>query len=296
MFERILVPLDGTPDGESILPHLPRLSISKADIFLLHVLPHLHPTDSASMRPLFDLPEYAESYLEKVADGLKDVRPFVFVDSGDPADRILRVAQALEVGLIAMASHARKGIPGLVWGNVARRVVQGSSIPLLLARPDTPVPSRPLRHVLVPLDGSDRSLRILKVVASAATRLKFEVTLLHVRTPESDPMAGMLPDRTWRMRTQECRQRFERAAEPLQDAGLETRVLIVSGDAGKEIPRHAEALKVDLIALATHGRSGLDRMVAGSVAEEVLRKAAVPVLTLRAVGAPEPLASERNGR
>lgn len=152
-------------------------------------------------------------------------------------------------------------------------------------------------RVLIPLDGSETSQQILSVVCRFFGADAAEVTLLQVTQPFIDPVTELylspiavpLPESqrwqtredaqaAWQEQQQTIRERLEREADGLRNMGYTVHVAVRAGNPVEEIVRHVQESQIDLIAMATHGRKGLSRLLMGSVAEEVLRMAAVPVL------------------
>jgi nucleotide-binding universal stress UspA family protein len=135
-------------------------------------------------------------------------------------------------------------------------------------------------RILVPLDGSDLARAILPRVQAMAAALGSEVILLQV-LPES----GVLP-KTAAKERREAEKHLKAATQELLDGGANARYTIRHGaDAAAEIVDYAEVNDVDLIAMSTHGRSGISRWVLGSVASKVLRGTSRPILVIRAPGA-----------
>src|SRR6185436_13315315 len=120
-------------------------------------------------------------------------------------------------------------------------------------------------RVLIPLDGSPIGDTVLISIYPLVHARKIEVTLLHVAKP-SEPADS------------EVREKLEVHREALQGNGIPTRVRLASGHPAEEILRQAAIGEFDLIAMATHGRSGMDRVLMGSVAEEVVRSSPIPTL------------------
>ena len=151
-----------------------------------------------------------------------------------------------------------------------------------------------LGRVLVPLDGSKVGEAALPVILKLMTKLspeiKVEVTLLWVITQlrywvvvgeASTPVA--YTEEEMRLIEQQVMDYLNKAGENLRNKGaiVNTRVSIGS-NAAEEILKVADKIKVDLIAMSTHGRSGLRRLAFGSVTDKVLREASIPVLVVRA--------------
>ncbi|MBI2930335.1 MAG: universal stress protein [Planctomycetes bacterium] len=280
MFGRILVPLDTRPESEIVLAEVQRVAPRKAEVFLVHVIPQVSLSAGSELSSVLALPEQAERYLARTARKLRNMSVRVFVDAGEPSERIVKVSLALNVGLIAMATHGRQGVKRLLLGSVARDVLRASPVPVLLVRPGASAPARPMKRVLVPVDGSDRSQRMLDVVSTMAAGTPLEVVLLHVVSEEGAADSENSMARDLRETAQELRRR-----------GMDARSVVVRGQPIEAILRQAKALDIDMIAMATHGRTGLDRLIMGSVTEGVLTGADRPVMVLRS--SPRPLAVRR---
>ena len=141
-----------------------------------------------------------------------------------------------------------------------------------------------LRRILVGLDGSPLAETILQTVRALAARLGSEIVLLHVthvpemvRAMDPGPTLGEVVEQE-RVRAQSY---LEKVTERIAGAGFAVQTAVCAGEAAAEIVRYAERERVDLIALATHGRSGMQRWVYGNVADAVLHGTTTPLLLLR---------------
>ena len=138
------------------------------------------------------------------------------------------------------------------------------------------------KRILVPLDGSTLAEAILPWVIEIAKPLGAELWLLRIAFahvfPGTDPTAAEIRV------VREAEEYLETLAHSIADQGVHVSTAVRYGKAAAEIIDHAAFNKVDLIAMSTHGLSGLSRLVMGSVAEEVVRHAKVPVLLVRAHG------------
>jgi nucleotide-binding universal stress UspA family protein len=300
MFERILVPLDGSPRAEAILTQLDRiLSREDSEIVLFRAYTVIHeawpgvsPPSAAEER------EAAEKYLHGIALNLsrQGVKVHTRVAEGMPAPSILEHADSEGATMIAMSTHGRSGVPRWVMGSVAEKVARASRVPVLLARSfrqggtATAAGAAALRKILVPTDGSPTAMSVVGPAEKLAQLYGSKVVLLHVQEPQVPAVgfAGMegavlqapLPPPDPEVALKPMAQRFEHA-------GLSVTSISRVGDPAAQILEQATAWGADLIALATHGRSGVSRWVLGSVAERVLRHADVPLLVVRAE-APQP--------
>jgi len=146
MFKHVLVTLDGTPRGESVLPYAAALARSTgAELTLLRIIESAaaewsergaigKSSADATIRSLFL--EQAGNYLERVGAPLKEPGTPVrmIVREGNPAKQIIATAEDLEVDAIAMATHSRRGISRLMFGSVAEQVLHETNLPVLLIR------------------------------------------------------------------------------------------------------------------------------------------------------------------
>src|SRR5262245_37266631 len=151
------------------------------------------------------------------------------------------------------------------------------------------VPLAPtFRRVLVPLDGSDLAESVIPSFLEMGQALELELVLLHVLpvvVPELVDGSAQAIEAMTRRLNEEATSYLEAAAARLADrARVQTRVR--TGDPASEIVEEARECRAHMIAMTTHGRSGMSRLLFGSVAESVLRRTTVPVF-LKPVGASE---------
>jgi nucleotide-binding universal stress UspA family protein len=140
-------------------------------------------------------------------------------------------------------------------------------------------------RVLVPLDGSERAEGILPLVEQMAGPLDAEFVLLRVVEPispaEAMASAGVVTPDTYTLREMDAKRYLLKVEHGLSKKGLRVRTRVALGPPAEEILAAAKATGADLIAMATHARSGLGRILFGSVAEAVLHASPVPVLMMR---------------
>jgi nucleotide-binding universal stress UspA family protein len=148
-------------------------------------------------------------------------------------------------------------------------------------------------RVLIPLDGSKVGEAALSVIENLLTKLspeiKVEVTLLGVITlmrhwvvvgEASAPVS--YTEEELNLIKQRVKDYLEKAGETLRSQGAIVNTRVSSGNATEEILKAADEINADIIAMSTHGRSGLRRLAFGSIADKVLRGAGIPVLMVRA--------------
>lgn len=286
--KRILVPLDGSLLAEAILPVAEEWAREEeAEVILLWATRAYRGVGGDDTGPQMWSVEEGEAYLKAVADrlerrGLREVRRLVWYQ--EPVTAITQAAVAKTVDLIAMATHGRSGLSRLLLGSVALGVARSARLPMLLIRGQSAWKPWAHRKMLVPLDGSETSEAILPVVGRLAGSRNLRVTLLHVLEPARSgvlqPEIGL--DEWMTVRRRDADRHLAKVAESLRDRRVRVECAVRFGRPVETIVAVAGQEREDLIAMVTHGRRGLGRLFFGSVAEEVLRRAAVPVLLFKA--------------
>ncbi len=292
MYSKILVPLDGSRFSEGILPYVRAVARAiKAPVELLYVN---DPTRLAPYSP----PLQGGECLQRVASSFTGVAEVSCrVELGDPAATIIDLAAAQAGTLIAMTTHGYSGVQRWLLGSVADKVLHGSTNHLLLVRPaqgDDGGEAR-LRTILVPLDGSGLAEKVLPIAAELASRLALEVVLAQIfvqfnfAQPDAFlPLLGSnFPQQReiWAQARAEADRYLVAKVEGLRAQGLpHVSSLLIEGGAGgaaAEIIDLAKKTADNLVAMSTHGRSGVGRWLLGSVTERVVRYSQDPVLVLR---------------
>jgi nucleotide-binding universal stress UspA family protein len=295
MYEKIVVPLDGSELAERALDYVTGLAIaSRVQVTLLNACAPDQPEAERIHRVyLRHIEEVLRSRLDDAASEESTVDSTVVF--GHPAEEILTYAQKKKVSLIAMTTHGRSGIQRWALGSVAARVGRHSPVPVWLVRTDVPEEAIrtdwPERRILVLLDGSERAEKVLPYVAEHAKTGGAEVVLLRVLEPLST-LAVYAPSMfaNWEELAQqmmadqqeECNRYFAGLESQLGDEGILVRSETLVGNVWNKIISYIEEDGFDLVALTSHGRSGIARWAVGSVAETLLRKCPVPLLLVRA--------------
>jgi nucleotide-binding universal stress UspA family protein len=279
--QRILVPVDGSQLAERILPLVERLSRDGAHVKLVRVVTNPSAELALKGKNVFGA---AKGYLEFLAGRLRadwlTVSCALMV--GDPAEEIRKLAKSWKPTLIAMSTHGRSGVARIVRGSVAERVLRECRFPLLLANPlalEVPSGTSGFRRILVPLDGSKRAAEIIPLASEIAALSKAEVVLFE---STAKPSATQTTEDARRSHS-EARTELEEIGRQLD--GVPWRVLTTSREPANAIVTAIQREEIDLVAMTTHGRSGLSRLVFGSVAENVIRRCPCPLLVLRSSGA-----------
>ena len=286
MFDRLLFPTDGSDGAAVALDHV--LDVAAAHDATVHVL-NVADTNLDSVTRLGGeivdvLEREGEEIVREAAERAdrRGVTTVTEVLQGEPYSTIVDYAGARDIDLVVMPTRGSRGLERLLLGSTTERVVRRSEVPVLTLRPDGGEITYPYRNVLVPTDGSDCAGAALRVGVDVAT---VEGAALHLLSVVDVASLGL--DVRTDIQTTALRESasgiVEEASAVATDAGVES----VSGtvEEGRSIHRTIRSYvadhDVDLVVLGTHGRTGLDRYVLGSVAEKLVRSSSVPVLTVR---------------
>jgi nucleotide-binding universal stress UspA family protein len=313
MFRRMLVPIDGSPLAEQAIPVAARLAHTSAgSLIICRAIPAMGGYEFGA-----DALE-AESYLAQVRQSphLVNLTVQTLAPGGPPAAAILQAVSDFSADTIIMNSHGRSGLSRWLLGSVAERVARSSPVPVLIVRGLDPArwtqPSGAVERMLVGLDGSPRAEEALapalEALGALAGSAPAHLALVRVVTPAPDPdddLTPLLGDaahlRTLQAQRKEAAEAYLRTVahrlqtDPQVASHIQVTWSMVESDdvaatliqaAGERIP-HPPAPGVQasvpatMIALATHGRSGLRRWALGSVAERVLEGSHLPLLLIR---------------
>lgn len=293
MFNRILVPLDGSELAERALkPALAIAQKAEGEVILLRVpvakaMPILIPAEYSPIQP----DQALEHYWDEAAGYLKTVQNSrvqshlalgAQVIQGGVAEVIVDTAAKEAVDLIVMSSHGYSSITRWVMGSVAGKVLQNAPCPVLVVHS-----SANLRKALIPLDGSTLSESALTSGLEIASRLGSEVTLLRVVQLDESRLAYLerielgLSERAREEALERAETYLHGLAAAHRQAGLNIQAVVKVGPAAHRILEFAEAHEMDLVVMCTHGRTGLRRRVYGSVTEKILRSARCSMLIIR---------------
>jgi nucleotide-binding universal stress UspA family protein len=309
MLRHIVVPLDGSPFGEQALAMA--VTLARKTDAMLHLV-HVIPPPAAEM---VEAPFYIDTDLEgrlrahqhavemaslrRVCkrvheEGHVRVEP-VLLD-GEVAESVVEYAARREADLIVATTHGRGPLARFWLGSESDRLVRTARVPVLLVHPGNEAPNLkvdvPLGRIVAAIDGTDLSESILAPVTKVAKAMGATVRLVRVVKPvfatsypalesaalarEAEVLLAQIQVAQQRLE-QEANRYLELKAQALRAEGITVQTRV---DAA-ETPASAileEARSADLVAVATHGRSGLSRLVLGSVADKVIRGSTVAVL------------------
>lgn len=288
MIDRIVVPLDGSPLAERIIPRVLNVFPSSGLELNLLVVVDMEGTVEKARVPVTCSAHGAREYLEALAEKVTErgVRVSSDIRFGKAAEKILEHAGEMHASLIAMSTHGRTGLGRVIRGSVAEAVLREANVPVFMARgaraQEGPMASTPAElRILVPLDGSAGSESVLPYVRCLALRSHATVEIL--RVAEWSPPSEFAPhvhaeSKAWTARAEAY---VKSVAEQLRAEGINVDPIVAHGAPAELILEHVESGKIHLVAMSTHGYSGVKRLVFGSVAEEVLRRITVPLLAMR---------------
>ena len=300
---RVLVPLDGSKFGEQALIAANALAdCGSVELKLLHAVDFLHDVQPGNQDEAWlhgDAASDASAYLENCAARVEhDAAPVsTAIAEGAPADIIQEEARRWNADLIVMSTHGFGAFDRAWLGSVADAVVRNTGTPVVLVRAGQDGSNVRTRfaHILIALDGSALAEQSIQHALTLAAQSGARLTLLRVVQPvvvvpdyASPLQPPVAPEVIVQLRQQQAQDYLTGVAESLRAevSDLRAEVILAGNSDALEIIEYARAHDVDLIALATHGRSGLKRLVLGSVADKVIRGAPVPVLVIRPDGEP----------
>lgn len=296
MYEKIMVPLDGSSAAEMALPYAEQISAKfGAETLLVSVVePAGTEKDSLYEHYLKTITEETKDCFERLEHkGETKIQSKIL--PGKPAHEILRFADENNVNLIVMASRGHSGPGPWLLGNIAAKVLRATSRPVMLIKKGSTrrdLEQRKLfRKILVPLDGSEAGEKAIPQAEALARAFDGEMILLQVYDLLKPPIAGeaymaMSPavlQKEEEQRKASAMDYLVKAEEALKRKGLHTSKVVLMGSAADKILDYAEANGIDLIAMSTHGRSGIGRWVFGSVTDKVLHAGDTPVLAVSAI-------------
>jgi nucleotide-binding universal stress UspA family protein len=283
--QEILVPLDGSGEAESVLPYLRYLAPRFGS--------HVYILGVGIGKKARRVNRLLEDYINGIVHDLKsdNIKAEAVTRYGNAADKILDFITENAADLIIMATHGRSGMSRWWMGSVAEKVITEATAPVLLVRSKRPSKTRAARKlnflnkILAPLDGSDIGEAALPYAEILATKSGASISLLQVVSPPGTVEASLLGGPDWRKFVKAMHDAGEdylkNIAERLSDKGIKSTSEVITGDPADKIVEYADDKKASLIAMSTHGRTGLTRWLLGSIADKVLHGARMPILLVR---------------
>jgi nucleotide-binding universal stress UspA family protein len=305
MYARLLVPLDGSPVAEQVLPYVRLLAKGfQAQVELLRIFEPISPSLADPAHRLYldqiiaSARSHVEDYLEGVAESLRKDGLTVSLTSheGIPAPCIVQEAETVPATLVAMCSHGHSGITGWLLGSTTDKVLHATSQPVLIVRSrerQAIGPAVTLRSLLVPLDGSTIAEQALPHAIALAETLGLKVIVVRATPPMQDYTLQFASRVSYPFSRVEdlskkadgdAREYLCAVCERLRGQGVPSvGKRLAHGDPASILIDTAGEVRDALIVMTTHGASGLDRWIRGSVTDRVVRHSGDPVLVIRAL-------------
>jgi nucleotide-binding universal stress UspA family protein len=286
-YKRLLVALDGSELSERAIPYAQAIARArKSEVILFTV----------SIASVEQLDRPMKAYLELKAKELQSqgIEATAAIAYGNVPDEIVSYADKNDIDLIILSTHGYSGIKRWVLGSVARKVLYGTGVQVLLIKSKAPKVSQvELKKMLLPLDGSPFSESPIPSIKQLIKGTGAEVVLTLVCEPPLVPSYGDHPinptwekhrDALWAEAKQQASEYLKKMEAKLRKQGMKVKAQVIPGELGRvpeTILQAAQKEEVDLIAMATHGRSAVSRWVYGGVANRIVEQSLQPVLLIR---------------
>jgi nucleotide-binding universal stress UspA family protein len=272
MFEKVLVPLDGSELAKQVFGCVEELAKAFSPTIVLAGVCEPHETERE---------QACRAYIFEEARRLQENTPTklnlqTVVLSGHPAELLLEYAEKNDIGLIVISSHGRSGIRPWSLGSTANKVLHKVGVPLIMVRatqPPAPPPSI-FSRILVPMDGSERGESILPYVAEIHRRIASEVVFLRVVEPGRHMRSvGGLDYVRFEDRDLEAtkKQALDYLKKVAPTVAADAKMDVTVGDSAEEIINYCGGNNCTLVAMPSHGHSGIESWLYGSVTYKVLQ-------------------------
>jgi nucleotide-binding universal stress UspA family protein len=299
MFEKILVPLDGSKNAEMVLPYAEEIAGKfHSELKLIGVTEKENiPSPSTAPNTTDVLFSYLVEKVKQVTEqgrgfGIDSAQQITFkLLSGKVAQKILAYSEEINADLIALTSRGTSSQEKWVLGNVSAKILRATRKPVLIVRSapaETALIEKNLvKRILLPLDGSVTGEAAIQITESLATHLDAQLTLFHVLEPIMkygmyDTNAHYAIQDSLSDREAAARTYLNKVNEAIKErTGIVSSNVVIMGYPANEIASYSKNHDIDLIAMSTHGRSGLQHWVFGSVTDKTLHFGDTPVLVIR---------------
>ena len=288
MYDTILVPTDGSAGAEAAARHALNLaSLFDSEVRFLSVVDkRSYSGDLAGVDSL--VADQREALVEGATNNLRPLEdlatetavPFESsIEHGVPHESILEYADEHDVDMVAMGTHGRTGLQRVLIGSVTERVVRTSDIPVLTTRA-VPNEHSSYEDVLIPTDGSDAASAAIDHGLTIAER--YDATVHALSVVDVSSLAGSYDVtpiiEAWK---DDCERAVTEVAEAAESRDIDVSTEVKQSTPYRAIKTYVENEGVDLVAMGTHGRTGLERYLVGSVTTRTVRTSDIPVLTVR---------------
>ncbi len=295
--DRLLVPTDFSACADQALRHAKRLARSyEAEVHLLHVIPvaAAHPMLGVQATPA-ERTDRVLNQLDEVVDAqnLDDLSYELAVEHGEGvASTVLEYADEKSLDLLVVGTHGRRGVQRLMLGSEAEEILRRADRPVLtVGQSEDGRPALFPERILVPVDLSIHSRHALRHGAAFARQFDARLDVVHVieaiaAYDPAGPYQAVLPSEGDVLPDlkKNIRNKLQDLAEELPLPQENVRVYVGQSPTVPFIVDVATEEEIDLLVLPSHGRTGMERVLIGSVAEKVVRMAPCPVFVVKAYG------------
>lgn len=292
MYDRILVATDGSDHAERAARHAlslaRRFDASVTVLAVADVAGAAGPFDAGGVSGQFEerIERAAEAAAAEVEDSAGGVPVDTVVVDGQPGGAIVDYARDHGVDLVATGTRGRSGLRRFLSGSTAEHVLRESPVPVVTVRRTEDPPVTDYERVLVPTDGSDTATGAVDHAVAVAGA--FDATLHAVSVADVGVVAagadatppGAILDRL----SERGHEATEAVAERAREAGVEAVTAVREGFPASDLLDYVDEEAIDFVAMGTHGRTGVGRLLLGSTTERVVRRSPVPVLAVGSDG------------
>ena len=294
IIKNLLVPLDGSPLAESVIPVVSRLAKKiNVSITLIHIIEIDAPETIHGQRHLTS-PSEAEQYLNSIAtsDIFKGIKVSTHVHDTsvkNVSQSISDHSKELNQDLVIMCTHGSGGLHDFLFGSNAQQVISSGNTPVLMINPSQKGlnDAAKFENFLIPLDGNPEHEHALNYSSILAKMCKAKIHLL-IAIPNFGTMSGeltpanrLLPGTTSKMLDMiesDAKDYLNQLKDQLGETGLKVSASTSRNDPAAAIADTAEKVKADLIILATHGKKGAEAFWDGSVSPKISKSSKIPLL------------------
>lgn len=297
MFEHLLLPLDGSPLAERVLPHAVALAKAfGAQLTLLRVVDSNRESDLPRMiNPMAwqMRKSEAEAYLDDIKKRLmaEGVKSKVLILEGNPAQQIIDCARSQDIKLIILASHGSGGLSPWNINSVVQKVLLRAFIPVMIIRSYHEIHEEltglTYERLFIPLDGSKRAECVLPLAKSIASAHESKIIVTHVveepQLPHQTPLNEedqLLINRFNEINVQEAKRYFSDLRDQFEDQEVET-IIESSNKPTAALHDIVDREKIDLVLLSAHGYSGENRWPYGDIALNFIVYGTTPLLIVQ---------------
>jgi len=283
MYDDILFPTDGSDAAETALD----AAIAAADAHdaTLHVL-YVADTNQPSLANIQgEVTDVLEGEGRDIVDDAAGCARNAGVDTvaevvqGGPSRTICEYVDDRGVDLVVMGTRGGRDIERIILGSVTERVVRNGAAPVLVVPPESDR-EYPPESILVGTDGSEGSDVAVDEgleIAEATDATLHVVSVLESNVLGIDVGSSQIAE----AREERDEELFAPVSERADDRGVAVETAVEEGDVVDRLNEYVATNDIDLVVVGTHGRTGLDKRILGSVTENLMRSASVPVLSVR---------------